>query len=59
MFGFNYSRLFKSRRSALLWSAGVLLFAWSVASSEPSEDTQKDAGDPQVVAIAHALGVGK
>ncbi|MEZ5655112.1 MAG: hypothetical protein R3E04_04400 [Sphingobium sp.] len=59
MFGFNYSRLFKSRRSALLWSAGVLLFAWSVASSEPSDDARSDAGDPQAIAIAHALRVGK
>jgi hypothetical protein len=32
---FGYARLFRSRWSALLWAAGILWFAYDMASSQP------------------------
>ena len=32
---FGYSRIFRSRWSALLWAAGILWFAYDTAESQP------------------------
>ncbi len=35
---FSMSRLFKSRRAALLWAAGVLFTAWQFTDNVPVPD---------------------
>lgn len=59
MFGFGYSRLFKSRWAALLWAAGILFSAWSFASDPPAGGNAANGADElsntQIAAIADAF----
>ena len=50
---FNFSRLFRSRRAALWWAAGVLFTAWQIAGTGPAE--QEQAGNREPDAIASLL----
>jgi len=48
------SSVFKSRWMALLWAAGILWFAYSVAQSQPQDGN--DAGNSdQAVQVENAL----
>jgi enamine deaminase RidA (YjgF/YER057c/UK114 family) len=61
MFGFGFSRLFRSRWAALLWAAGVLYTAYSIGSDPPAggdpahQDTQQAQAQLQEQAIDGAL----
>ncbi|MGD9812595.1 MAG: hypothetical protein AB7U35_14895 [Sphingobium sp.] len=49
----NFSRLFRSRWSALFWAAGVLFFAWQVAAGNSGGgDADKGGADPEAAALA-------
>ncbi|MDX3910254.1 MAG: hypothetical protein QHC67_10595 [Sphingobium sp.] len=57
MFGLPSSRLFRSRRAALLWAAGILLGAWSFASDQPESLPAEieAAANAQVSALVSAF----
>lgn len=44
---FGYSRIFRSRWSALLWAAGILWFAYDTAESQPHGDGNAAANAEQ------------
>ncbi len=50
---FGYSRLFRSRWSALLWAAGILYLASEVAGSQPSDDNSADTERTETAALAN------
>jgi hypothetical protein len=52
---FGYSRLFRSRWSALLWAAGILYMAYSFAGSQPADDNAADADAAQTAALANVF----
>ena len=39
--------VFKSRWKALLWAAGVLFFAYTLAGSMPASDTENASGNAE------------
>ena len=52
---FGYTRLFRSRWSALLWAAGILYLAYDVAGSQPADDNSADAEAAQAAALANVF----
>ncbi|MEO6225660.1 MAG: hypothetical protein ABIO80_07405 [Sphingomicrobium sp.] len=42
MFPVRYSSIFKNRWWAMLWAAGILLFAYQIADSQPTDNAAAD-----------------
>jgi hypothetical protein len=40
MFPMRTSSIFRSRWMALIWAAGIIWFAYDIASSEPRDDNE-------------------
>ncbi len=43
MLGIGYSRIFRSRWSALFWAAGILITAWRMTPSEDESTGEQPA----------------
>jgi hypothetical protein len=48
MLPMRHSTIFKSRWMALLWAAGIILFAYQIGSAQPQDDS--DAADANQLA---------
>ena len=56
MLPIQHKHIFRSRWVALLWAAGILWFAYDVASSEPADDNESaTANGEQVEQVEQAL----
>ena len=47
--------IFRSRWVALLWAAGIIWFAYDVASSAPADDDNSAVNDEQVAQALNAF----
>ena len=55
MLPIQHKHIFRSRWVALLWAAGILWFAYDVASSEPADDGNNMANSAQVEQALNAF----
>jgi hypothetical protein len=55
MLPIQHKHIFRSRWVALLWAAGILWFAYDVASSEPADDDNNMANSAQVEQALNAF----
>jgi hypothetical protein len=55
MLPIQHKHIFRSRWVALLWAAGILWFAYDVASSAPADDDNNMANSAQVEQALNAF----
>ena len=55
MLPIQHKHIFRSRWVALLWAAGIIWFAYDVASSAPADDDNYAVHDEQVAQALNAF----
>lgn len=51
----NFSRLFRSRRAALIWAAGILWFAYDVAQSTKQDAPATSVNVADIAMLSNAF----